>query len=469
MAKARAAHPRDAHGNMAVPTRHAPSTLGPAGGSSRAVASFGLGMVCGWSLLHSTWSPSDALHARPLPLQPRPAQTPQTMIVLGVLSTEHLKERRQRLRDLYRDAHQQGVDVRYVLSAEWLAECATPRATEWCTEIHARGALEADEVAVLTVQPRWTRNRGPWEQLCSRERIMAFKTMGWLVLAQRWQASWYGVTDDDALVDLPPLLLLLRAAPWGPSWAGVVNYYYLNATSLHAARQNTTRKPAWLPRLPCHALGIAGALNLGQLHGCEGYGPYPFMLGSLNLMSRELHAWAVVPLQALLRRLEAVSCPPGGDALPGYVIAQHPALNLINLDGALGRFDIDWSRGRWRGSPSLLAHQVRTHEAFQLARRDINATRQLHGMQGGFTRYCATRPRGGSQRRWHREAQRRFCRASALSLPCQRWPMQDDSVRMLPCCHGWRVCTTPPPLSNPTRFVGLDASASTHQVLTDTF
>ena len=48
----------------------------------------------------------------------------------------------------------------------------------------------ADEVAVSTAQPRWTRNRGPWEQLCSRERIMALKTLGWLVYAQRWQAMW---------------------------------------------------------------------------------------------------------------------------------------------------------------------------------------------------------------------------------------------------------------------------------------
>ena len=146
-------------------------------------------------------------------------------MVLGVLSTEHLKDRRQRLRVLYRGAHELGVDVRYVLSAEWLAECATQSASEWCTESHAHGALEADEVAVPTAQPRWTRNRGPWEQLCSRERIMALKTVGWLVHAQRWQAKWYGVTDDDALIDLPPLLLLLDAAPLGPSWAGVANYY----------------------------------------------------------------------------------------------------------------------------------------------------------------------------------------------------------------------------------------------------
>jgi hypothetical protein len=72
---------------------------------------------------------------------------------------------------------------------------------------------------------------------------MAFKTVGWFLHAQRWQAKWYGVTDDDALIDLPPLLLLLDAAPLGPSWAGVANYYYLNATSLEAARQNKTRNP----------------------------------------------------------------------------------------------------------------------------------------------------------------------------------------------------------------------------------
>ena len=421
--------------------------------SSRSAASFGLGLVCGWWVLHGAWTTPDALNSGLIPSMPSPAP-PRATMVLGVLSTEHLKDRRQRLRVLYRGAHELGVDVRYVLSAEWLAECGSQSASEWCTESHAHGALEADEVAVPTAQPRWTRNRGPWEQLCSRERIMAFKTVGWFVHAQRWQAKWYGVTDDDALIDLPPLLLLLDAAPLGPSWAGVANYYYLNATSLEAARQNKTRKPAWLPRLQCHAVGIAGALNLGRRHGCEGYGPYPFMLGSLNLMSRELHAWAINPLQALLHRLEAVSCPPGGDAVPGYVIAQHPVVNLINLDGALGRFDVDWSRGRWRGSPSLLAHRVRTQETFQLVRRDFNATRNAHGTQGGFARYCATRPLGRSQRRWHREAQRRYCRAAALSLPCERWATQDRSVRMLPCCHGWRVCSTPPPLSNPTRFVG---------------
>ena len=83
-----------------------------------------------------------------------------TMLALGVLSTEHLHERRERLRLLYQDAHEytsNGVLVRFVLSVEWLRECASPSASRWCTGLHANGSLAADEVSVRTVRPRWTR------------------------------------------------------------------------------------------------------------------------------------------------------------------------------------------------------------------------------------------------------------------------------------------------------------------------
>ena len=386
--------------------------------SRRDAATFGMGVALGWWVVTQTSTFTQTLPRKPV----RPADDVRTVLVLGVLSTEHLQDRRDRLRLLYRGAEDaQGVLVRFVLSAEWVSECATPRATEWCTGSHVNGTLESDEVSVRTLQPRWTKNRGPWEQLCSRERIMALKTIGWFVHAARYSATWYGVTDDDALVDLPPLLLLLRAAPNGPTWAGVANYYYLNETSLEAARQNRTRKPAWLPRLQCHAAGTAGALDLRRRRGCTGYGPYPFMLGSLHLMSRELHTWAIGPLRGLLRRLETATCPPGGDALPGYVISKHPSLSLVNLDGALGRFDVDEGGGKWIGASSLLAHRVRSQTAFELARRDFNETHRVHGWSGGFDA-AALATRG---------------------LQCRRWIEEDDRARKLSCCHRWRVCNTP--------------------------
>lgn len=273
---------------------------------------------------------------------------------------------------------------------------------------------------------------------------MAFKATGWLVHAARWRASWYGVTDDDALIDLPPLLALLAAAPNGPSWAGVVSYYFLNESSLQPARQNKTLKPAWLPRPPCYAMGTAGALDLRRRRGCAAYGPYPFMHGALHLLSHELHQWSLSPLGALLARLEDAWCPAGGDALPGSALSRHPNLSLINLDGAVGRFDVDWRHGKWSGAQSLLAHRVRTHEAFEFALQEFNGTRRAHAAGGTpgsdvFSAYCEAPAQDAS----HREGQTRFCRGAKLQLPCERWVMQDPSVSSLPCCQAWNVCFTP--------------------------
>ena len=375
-------------------------------------------------------------------------------LVLGVLSTEHLLERRQRLRFAYRDADQHHVLVRFVFSAEWLRLCAHSRRTHalraGCNNAtHRLGVLAQDEVAVSTGQHSWTKGLGPWEQLCSRERIMALKTVGWLIeAALRWPAQYYGATDDDAVIDLEPMLAVLHALPrTRPVWAGVMNYGYLNEETLSWRRRNQTRSPSWLPRRPCVAAGALGALKLRR-HGCNGGGgPYPFALGSLKLMSYHIASWArerlvAVQSQLLARRhipADAANCPAGEDMQVGHVVAQFPSLSMVNLGKALGAYEIEKRAGK-RRVPAWLAHKVTTSAEFESVLQDFNTSRQ------NWIHFCDTER---SHRR-QRAAQRRFCHSRQLQLECVPWNEEMPQIREFTCCRNWHVCLMPPvPLHPP--------------------
>ena len=64
--------------------------LGPVCCSSRSAASFGLGLVCGWWVLHGDWTTSDALNSSLLPSTPR-AMSPDPLhkTVAGISSHQY--------------------------------------------------------------------------------------------------------------------------------------------------------------------------------------------------------------------------------------------------------------------------------------------------------------------------------------------------------------------------------------------
>lgn len=322
--------------------------------------------------------------------------------------------------------------MRYVLSREWLAEAGTKPG--------------AEDVAVSTVYHRVLRGRG-WA--CSRDRKNTFKVIGWLLHAlRRWHSTYYGKTEDDAIVDFGPLLTILSAAPRGPVAAGAIRYSCLNTSTLACGGR-------------CFALGAQGGLDLRAQGQCRGdVGPFPFLLGPLELLSHEVLTWATPKLEDLRGRMLATAAAcPAEDPLLGFVLSGHPNVSLVDLSGSVGGFDVISSPSRWSGAPSFLAHRVGTEQSFRLARRDFNVSRHI---SAGFDRYCETRTttfRRGTKktraRKWHAIEQRRFCTAAAsgrLRLPCQKWLSVFSALNAFPCCHGWDLCETPRPLPFPTRF-----------------
>lgn len=347
-------------------------------------------------------------------------------LVMGVLSTEHLLGRRQRLRNQYYPLPP-SVLVRFVLSDDMA------------------GLLSEDEVSVPMGGARITkRHTGGNTGLCQKRLVMARKAFGWWRLALSWKAEFYAATDDDAILDIEQALLLLRTVPGGAVYAGEIRYTCINASSLSGGSTYACS---------CFAHGPVGALLLrhGQRSckcGC-GFGPYPFALGPLKVLSAEAHSWVVPRLPLAPHH----TCPHDEDALLGYAVAAHPRLTLVDLQGTLGGFDVIFSPGRWAGPPSFLAHKVRTGPPFALAARDLNESVRSNG---GLASYC-TRTPGGFARHpraiaRQAKAQQAFCAAGRLRLPCEPWVGVFPALTGYPCCRDWNICRTPPPLPYSTRF-----------------
>ena len=361
---------------------------------------------------------------------PRP--TNSYTLVLGVLSAERNHGQRQRLRTAYAASVRDGtVLVRFLLDAT------------------GAGTASAGDEVRLPRSTGGTRTQGE-KYLCAKRRtVTRLSRFWWLTISAQWDGAFYGHTEDDALVDLPMLLVLLRAFPRGrPAFAGVVRYSCLNTTT-HSCDD-------------CHAMGAVSALALRRQCrcGCD-YGPFPFVLGALMLLSTELAAWVRPRVDSAYSAM--ASCPADIDVLLGSVLSRRRRMTVVDLGGALGSFDVLWSPTRWSGAPSVLAHRVRRPEAFELALRDFRVSHDSHG---SFARYCDQRPVS----RAHRRAQKRYCVLGssksntsggpdrpaapswALSLPCERWSHQFPRLAEFPCCSQWTICSTPSPLPFASRF-----------------
>lgn len=332
-------------------------------------------------------------------------------LVLGVLSARHNIRHRHRLRSHYQKSAS-SVVVRFVV--DWSGN----NDSSW---------LLPDEVLVPRMVAASTSN------MCIKRQVMARLSAWWWRAAERWPARFYGKTDDDAVIDLQMLPALLRPIPAGPSLAGAVRYSCLNTTT-HSCKS------------PCHALGAVSALRLRTTCACGcDFGPFPFVLGPLIMMSSELRTW-VVPL---VNVSTASPCPASEDVLMGSILARHPYISMVDLSGALGNFDVLWSPTRWAGPPSLLAHHVYSDEVFYLAVRDFRVATATHD---GFNRYCAASISMGKQR--HRRARKKFCEQNGISMHfrCVPWSAEFPRLAEFPCCTKWTYCETPPPLPFASRF-----------------
>ena len=235
-----------------------------------------------------------------------------------------------------------------------------------------------------------------------REAHCAHKTMGWWKLAKRWPSRWYGKTDDDAVIDLPPLLRFLReemAAIPGPVFGGIVHYSSLNTTNLEGA---------------CFASGGLNAIKSRRRRcsGPEFAGPCPYVEGPLEILSPEVmrflseHA-AVDPRQRCHYE----------DLYVGIAIAGHASLSLVNLERLLGRKDVYIpGRREFVGADSMLAHWVRSEDAFK---RVVNGFERTRGLRS-------------------RRSNALQCAPWASAFP----PLRDG----FPCCHDWHVCEPITPL-----------------------
>ena len=254
-----------------------------------------------------------------------------------------------------------------------------------------------------------------------REAHCAHKTMGWWRHARRWPAKWYGKTDDDAAIDMPPLLRLLTTvlAPiGGPIYGGTVHYSSLNTTNLEGR---------------CFASGGFNAVRYKQRYCAqrEMAGPYAYVEGPLEILSP--------PAMRFLATQVAVDprmrCHYE-DLYVGVALAQHPQLTLVNIERLIGRKDIyQMGRKEYLGPDSLLAHWVRSEEAFRKVSADFERKRSMRA-------------------------------AGSSAVTCAPWRSTFAQLRHFPCCQNWTVCEPITPLLRPrggrvgeASVAGSDASA----------
>ena len=202
-----------------------------------------------------------------------------------------------------------------------------------------------------------------------REAHCAHKTMGWWQVAGRWPARWYGKTDDDALIDMPALLFMLRAvlAPIGGAiYGGIVHYSSLNTTNLEGACFSSGgNSAARYKRRYCPTADMAG--------------PYPYVEGPLEILAPETQRF----LAQRAARDPRMRCHYE-DLYVGVELSAHPSLRLVNLERLLGRKDIYVpGRREYIGADGLLAHWVRSQQAYERVAADFERKRALHAAAGG--------------------------------------------------------------------------------------
>ena len=346
-------------------------------------------------------------------------------LVMGAVCNEGRHDFRQRLRRLYEPHVKSGEFlIRFMISHKretddrWRAkELAADGTTDAVEDVlFVKCARQATMLETVDCPghkagtKRCFSSRTPYH-----EAHCAHKTMRWWRLAHQWPSKWYGKTDDDAVIDLPPLLSLLEnvLAPIpGPVFGGIVHYSSINLTNLEGV---------------CFAHGANAAIGrkARQCPGAGVGGPYPYVEGPLEILSPEvmrfLHDRAEVdPRQRCHYE----------DLYVGAAIAQHPALSLVNLDTMLGRKDIyEPGRREYVGADSMLAHWVRSEEAFARVERDFERNRRTRSEQSS-------------------------------ALRCYDWAETFPKLlEGFPCCHHWRVCEPVTPLLRQRASLYLNASS----------
>ena len=91
-----------------------------------------------------------------------------------------------------------------------------------------------------------------------------------------------------------------------------------------------------------------------------------------------------------------------------------PRVMAVNLDTLIGRKDIWTQRGAWLGAEGLLAHWVRTYDAYERVTADFE------------------------KRNRHREV--------VSDVACHPWAAEFARLAEFPCCHNWSVCAPVAPL-----------------------
>ena len=300
---------------------------------------------------------------------PAPTETTETILVLGVICNEKQYAWRERLRHFYlKHTQSRQAVVRYVLDEAYF---------------HQRSRItRSDEVTVPVTR--------------GGNRHCAHKALGWWRLAAQWPASFYGKTDDDAVIDLPPLLSLLQQIPAGvPSFTGIIRYSSLNETTL--AGQCWGAGP-----------GMALRLRSRKCAGAESFGPFPYAEGPLIVASARLQQWVAPRLKLSDRQTCHFE-----DLLFARAVAPHPAVFMLNLVSLIGNKDVVISSqqknaGRWVGSQGFLAHWTRADKHFKRAVAEFPLKRKM----------------------------------PAPVLQCASWASSFQPVKNgdFPCCRNWTLC-----------------------------
>ena len=348
---------------------------------------------------------------------PSRASTSQTqyLLAIGVVCREPAIDRRARLRKLYaRIASSSDVVIRFVLDGAWWRSA---NATRFIDEVGA-----------------WSGGSTLDESHC------ALKVLSWWrTIAPCIHAKFYLKTDDDVVLDLPPLLSLIRAFPPGtPLYAGPMHYTYLNATG--------TRAPY------CFAYGAKSAIRLGET-ACRKplyEGPIIFAEGPLIILSRELLVKWLAPRMRSKDHYwpsdhpSLIRCNHEDSWLGAEIRNYDGPLHLVNLDTTLRGlhrpdmsvthgFKGDKKRFRRLRPYSFVSHRVLDAKTFGLVEQ---------AYENGDT---AARPvelcTNATSRRRQQAKLRRFCDGEGqVRLPCRKWSEQFAKLERFGCCRDWRLC-----------------------------
>ena len=243
------------------------------------------------------------------------------------------------------------------------------------------------------------------------------KSHGWWDVAwRRFRATFFGKTDDDAVVDLPRLHLVLRSLPNATTYAGALHYGSLAQRHGHSSCSNASRcskrRTGELAPRECFGGTLAAALGSYTHHQvCSStFGPIPFAVGPLIMVSADVSQFI-----AAVHRPESWHVISFEDIILGQLLAMHGSINLVSLSQLLGNFNVRDVAGKWRGADGLLAHHAHTQADLVRA----------------ATAYSRRSPRSITAHD-----------GDAVTEPfqCLRWSSMAPEVEALPCCRDWKFC-----------------------------